>query len=126
MKMPVTFGFILLLLVGCGGQMTVHPVSQENIALSPARATQNLIDETNAGLAAAYTTVLNGLQSGAMTKSEAAGYQANLDKASDALDASSVFLGKGDITSAQGQIQIAQSIIALAQSKLIELKQKGK
>lgn len=114
-----------LALYGCG-QMTIHPAGQENVAKDPKVATQNLIDEANAGLTAAYTTVLNGRQSGAMTHDEAWSYKAQLDKASDYIDGASAFLGKGDITSAQGQIQLANSIIALVQSKLIAIKNGGK
>lgn len=113
------------LLVGCGTQFTIHPSAQENVTKDPKVATQNLIDEANAGLTAAYTTVLSGKQSGAMTHDEALAYKVDLDKASDYIDGASAFLGSGDITSAQGQINLANSIIAIVQSKLIAIKQKG-
>lgn len=118
--------FLIAVLYGCASQMTVHPASQENAAKDPVTATKNLIDEANAGLTAGYTTVLNGFQSGAMTKAEALSYQSDLDKASKYIDGAAVFLDSGDVTSAQGQIKLANSIIGLVQSKLIELKREGK
>lgn len=110
-------------LYGCG-QMTIHPASQENVVKDPVKATQNLIDEANAGLTAAYTTVLNGVVSGAMTRAEGKNYQLQLDRASGYIDDAAVFLDSGDITNAQGQIKLANSIVAIVQSKLIAMKQK--
>lgn len=116
---------LVAFLVGCGGQFTVHPTSQENVLTNPATATQNLIDEANAGIAAAAQTVLANSRTGAISRDDERAYLGKLEQAATYLDNAQAFLKNGDPTSAQGQLNLANAALTFVQGELIKLKNQG-
>lgn len=86
---------------------------------------QVAIDNANAAIAAAASTVLSNYQQEALTEAEAKKLYNRLVMAGAYVDAAEALNKQGDIQSAQGQLNLAQALLNATKSRLIELSKKG-
>ena len=118
--------FLLLLvitLVGCS--FSPFRSLHEAPPATPAEAVRHTLDEVNAGIAAAATTLADARTAGTVTWAEFDSTRASLNNVRDVRNTAEAFLSAGDITSAEGQLKLANALLGPISKKLAAIKNGG-
>lgn len=110
---------VALILSACGSQ-PIHPEKPK----TPQQVAQQAIDEANAGITAAASTLIQAYKDGAVSDANLKDWRQTLNEARDAADKAQSLLDVGDLSTAQGKIAAAQALLTVAQKRLVAIKAK--
>lgn len=112
--------FAALALTGCPTQ-PIHDTKPE----TPQQAAKQALDEMNAAIAAAASTLLQAYKDGAVSDANLKDWRQTLNEAAEAADKAQALLDVGDLSTAQGKIAAAQALLNVAQKRLLAIKKKS-
>lgn len=118
MKIILTL-LVALALAACGSQ-PIHPEKPQ----TPQQTAQQALDETNAAITAAASTLIQAYKDGAVSDANLKEWRQTLNEAAEAADKAQALLNVGDLSTAQGKIKAAQALLGVAQKRLIAIKKK--
>lgn len=110
---------LALFLTACGSK-PIHPDKPK----SPQEVAQQSIDEANAAITAAASTLLQAYKDGAVSDANVREWRGDLNEAAATLDKAQALLDVGDLSTAQGKVKAAQALLQLAQKRLLAIKAK--
>jgi len=110
---------VALILSACGSQ-PIHPEKPK----TPQQVAQQAIDEANAGITAAASTLLQAYKDGAVSDANLKDWRQTLNEARDVADQAQAFANVGDWSTAKGKADAAAALLNVVQKRLLAIKAK--
>ena len=110
-------------LPGCSGPFAVHP---DTTTATPVQKAQYSVDQVNAVITAAATSLADNVTSGAVDKVTAKNIADRLHQAAGYVDQAEAAVKAGNAAGANSNIALANGIVSAVQSELLKLQKEGK